>query len=307
MRFGSAYIGAALLLAACQALPTQAQETQTLAEARRGQVTKLVEKTQAGEDVAKPPKGVLVTVQFASPAGSLAAYITPAPKDGGKHPAIIWITGGDSNTIGDVWNDRDPSNDQTASAFRKAGIVTMYPSLRGGNRNPGYREGMYGEVDDILAAADYLAKQPGVDPARIYLGGHSTGGTLVMLVAEMDPRFRATFAFGPVASPEQYGGEFLYGLTDKAEIKLRAPAYWLESVRSPLFVIEGADQGNADMVELMQSLTKNRNIHFGIAPRATHFSILAPATALIAQRILADTGPAANISLTQADLDGLIR
>ena len=74
----------------------------------------------------------------------------------------------------------------------------MFPSLRGGNDNPGVREGFFGEVDDVLAAAEYLSKQAFVDPQRIYLGGHSTGGTLVLLVAECSGRFRAVFSFGPV-------------------------------------------------------------------------------------------------------------
>lgn len=297
---------AILLLTACQTAPAPAQ-SQTLAEARHGHVTQLTEKVRADDALPVPPKSVLDLVHYPSPAGQIAGYLTPLPTDGAKHPAIIWISGGD-NMIGDFWSPRPRSNDQSARAFRQAGIVTFYPSMRGGNGNPGYREGMYGEVDDILAAADWLAKQPGVDPARIYLGGHSTGGTLVLLIAEIDSRFRATFAFGPVASPAQYGEDmYPLGVTDKAEIRLRSPVYWLDSVRSPVFVLEGNGQGNADMVELMHKQTSNPHIFFGIAPGASHFSILAPATELIAKRIIADTGPQANLGITQADLDGLMR
>lgn len=45
----------------------------------------------------------------------------------------------------------------------------------------------------------HLAHQPYVDPNRIYLGGHSTGGTLALMTAEASDRFRAVFAFGPVS------------------------------------------------------------------------------------------------------------
>jgi hypothetical protein len=71
-------------------------------------------------------------VKYESPVGKLSAYLTPDPKDGKMHPAIIWITGGDCNTIDEVWRDMPADNDQTASVYRKAGIVMMYPSLRGG-------------------------------------------------------------------------------------------------------------------------------------------------------------------------------
>jgi dienelactone hydrolase len=54
--------------------------------------------------------------------------------------------------------------------------------LRGGNDNPGTKEAFLGEVDDILAAALYLARQESVDSNGIFLGGHGTGGTLVLLV-----------------------------------------------------------------------------------------------------------------------------
>ena len=136
-------------------------------------------------------------MKYDSPAGSLAAYVSPDPNDGKRHPAIIWITGGDCNTIGEMWNPRPASNDQTARAYREAGLVMMFPSLRGGNDNPGFKENFYGEVDDVLAAAAYLAKQDYVDPKRIYLGGHSTGGTLVLLVAEVPNPFRAVFLIRP--------------------------------------------------------------------------------------------------------------
>ena len=99
-----------------------------------------------------------------------------------------------------AWAPALRENDQSARGFRESGVVLMLPSLRGSNLNPGRNEFFFGEVDDVIAAANWLATRPDVDPNRIYLGGHSTGGTLALLVAESTPRFRAVFAFGPVAS-----------------------------------------------------------------------------------------------------------
>src|SRR5262245_2004411 len=161
---------------------TQPSKTSALVEARRGFQTKVVRRQDAREPVPEPPPAVFRLIRYDAPAGKLAAYLSPDPKDGKKHPAIIWITGGDCNSIGELWQDAPASNDQTASAYRKAGIIMMFPSLRGGNDNPGIKEGFLGEVDDVLAAAEHLSQQEFVDPKRIYLGGHSTGGTLVLLV-----------------------------------------------------------------------------------------------------------------------------
>jgi acetyl esterase/lipase len=41
----------------------------------------------------------------------------------------------------------------------------------------------YDEVDDVLAAARFLANQLGVDPTQLFLAGHSVGGTTALLAA----------------------------------------------------------------------------------------------------------------------------
>src|SRR5579864_4486114 len=212
----------------------------SLTEARKGFQTKLTRQESAQAPVDNPPPNLFRIVHYQSPLGKMAAYLSPDPKDGKKHPAIIWITGGDCTTIDKgCWTEGPPSNDQSASAFRKAGIAMMFPSLRGGNDNPGFHEGFLGEVDDVLAAADFLAKQAFVDPKRIYLGGHSTGGTLVLLTAECSDKFRAVFSFGPADEVAGYGQEYIpFDTSNRRELQLRSPGLWLSSIRSPVFVFE---------------------------------------------------------------------
>jgi dipeptidyl aminopeptidase/acylaminoacyl peptidase len=277
----------------------------TLPQARQGFVTKLERKLQAGSNAPTPPLGVFNLVRYKAPLGENVAYLSPDPGDGKKRPAIVWITGGDCNTIDQgCWNDRDPSNDQSASAYRKAGLVMMFPSLRGGNTNPGFKEGFLGEVDDVLAAADFLARQPHVDPQRIYLGGHSTGGTLVLLVSQCSDRFRAVFSFGPADDVAGYGPDFNYAaLTDLKEMRLRSPGYWLHGVRSPTFVIEGAVDGNTEAIQIMKAQNTNPKVTFATIQRASHFSVLGPINAFLARKIQDDTGPTCNLSLSEADLN----
>jgi pimeloyl-ACP methyl ester carboxylesterase len=256
---------------------------------------------------APSPPAIFRKVTYRSAVGPLTAYLTSDPKDGQKHPAIVWITGGDCNALGEMWEPADPKNDQTAAAFRKAGLILMAPSLRGGNNNPGARQGFAGEIDDVVAAADFLAQQPYVDPTRIYLGGHSTGGTLALLTAEASSRFRATFAFGPVHRAEyhQQFEDIDFDKLDRRERLLRAPEYWLASAKRPVFVLEGTESpGNIGPLKRMREMSHNPNIHFLAVQGATHFTILAPITAVVADKIVHDTRPSSDIQLTEADLFG---
>ena len=102
----------------------------------------LVRKQKADEPVPDPPPRFFRVVKYDSPTGKLAAYVSPSPQDGKRHPAVIWLFGGFSNSIGETaWEQGPPENDQSASAFREAGIIMLYPSLRGGNKNSGFIEG----------------------------------------------------------------------------------------------------------------------------------------------------------------------
>jgi acetyl esterase/lipase len=282
----------------------QANAGVSLAEARRGFQTKLAREEKTGEPVPEPPKGGFDLVHYQSPAGKLAAYLTPDPKDGKKHPAIVWITGGDCNSIDPVWKEAPPENDQTAGAYRKAGIVMMFPSLRGGNDNPGVKEGFFGEVDDVLAAADFLAKQEYVDPQRIYLGGHSSGGTLVLLAAECSDRFRAVFSFGPIHDVRFYPEDLLpFDKSNAREFELRAPAQWLHCIKSPTFLIEGR-KGNLQSLSAMSS-SSNPALHIHMVRTGDHFNILGPMNRLLARKIVDDNGQTCKIEISSVELSNL--
>ncbi len=222
-------------------------------------------------------------------------------RPGRKRPAILWVAGGFNwGLSASAWTPAPRSNDQSARAFREAGIVLMRPALRGANDNPGQSECFLGEVDDILAAADYLAKRPDVDARRIYLGGHSTGGTLALLTAESTARFRAVFAFGPAPDPRQYRrfGGCLPDSTDGEEARLRAPIEFIKDIKTPTWIIEGKDQGFSGAYPPLAARAASAPVQFLIVPGATHFSVLAPASELIAAAILTDSGPTPHFNLT---------
>jgi hypothetical protein len=126
----------------------------------------------------------------------------------------------------------------------------------------------------------------------------------VLLTAEMSSRFRDVFAFGPVADVRNYGGNYLFSdLNNDLEMKLRSPGYWLSSVRSPVFVFEGTGRGNIDELEAMRRINRNPKIQFFAAEGRDHFSILAPVTALIAKKIVAEAAGGGSIGFDQTELN----
>ena len=308
---GSVFGGLALLMlcagvcvVAVRSLSKPPQtEYASLLEGRSGFTTTLTRRERADYPATQPPAALFRPEQYRSPAGQLAAYVSPPPGDGKKHAAMIWVFGGFDNSIGETaWEPASPDNDQSASAFREAGIIMMYPSFRGGNMNPGHIEAFYGEVDDLIAAFDHLATKDYVDPQRIYLGGHSTGGTLVMLTAAATDRFRAVFAFGPVDDVAGYGPDVLpFDTWNDRELTLRNPIQWLHAMNSRVFVLEGSS-GNISCLRSMRRASTNPRLHFHEVRGADHFSILAPVTGLLAEKIRQDTGSTCNIQLTDEEI-----
>jgi hypothetical protein len=102
--------------------PAQIGSDESLSEARKGFSTKIVKSGPSYGAPDVPAGKEFELIRYESPVGNLAAYVTTDPSDGKKHPAIVWITGGDNNSIGDVWSPNPRKNDQSASGFRKAGV-----------------------------------------------------------------------------------------------------------------------------------------------------------------------------------------
>jgi dienelactone hydrolase len=241
-------------------------------------------------------------IRYRSPAGELAAYLTPDPKDGQKHPAIVWAHGGFGGIGSYFWEEASKRNDQSARAFRDKGIVMMMPSWRGENDNPGRFELFYGEVEDFLAAIEHVKKLPYVDPKRIYIGGHSTGGTMTLLAAAASDQFEAAFSFGgmldgvsTLGDGEGYGNT-PYNLASKRDHRLRSPMRYAAFFRRPVFYFEGGEYFDADAAKKMSTTSKGTFQGFHLP--GDHFDILNPITHLLAEKI-AKGGP---ITITEPEV-----
>ncbi len=258
-----------------------------LTEARQGFQTQLTETRQEDRPLDPPPADIFSLVEYQSPVGPMQAYLSVHPdiEPGERRPAIIWLSGGFPAARGGsgIWTMTAVENDQSASAYRNEGVVMLVPTVRGTADNPGNQEAFFGEVDDVLAAAEYLRSLPIVDPDRIILGGHSTGGTLALLVAESTDFFSAVVAFGPVARVTDYGGiTWPFDPTNPKEVKLRSPLYFLDAISTPTLVVEG-ERGNIEDLELLEETSDNPNIHFVLLKEEDHFTPLAPVNRWLAR------------------------
>ena len=268
-----------------------------LAQARAGRVTRVQEALAPAARTAvtplpQPPAALFIPMSYQSQGMTLAAFASPDPGDGQRHPVMVWLTGGDSNTLDNFWHEGSAQNDQSASAFRKAGMVMVFPTLRGGNTNPGAREYFWGEVDDVVAAIAQAARLPYADPQRIYLGGHSTGGTLALLTATTGVALRGVFAFGPVAEVTDYPLPVRWPQLDAQERRLRSPLYWLHAIAAPTWIIEGAQApGNRRSLETLCAAPRSGQVHCALMAGLDHFSVLQPSTRTLAAQLVMGQEP----------------
>src|SRR5579871_6468484 len=106
-------------------LTTSVPPTPTVADlkkARAGFRTKLIpSRYQSDGPLAPLSDGSYRVVHYSSPAGKLAAYLSPDPGDGRRHPALVWAHGDFGGTY--------PAPD----VFRAAGLVVLCPAWRAEN------------------------------------------------------------------------------------------------------------------------------------------------------------------------------
>ncbi len=120
-----------------------------------------------------PPRADVRQVRYESDGQRLKAWVME-PRGRGPFPALLYLHGGFAFGMSDL---------EVCQPFVDEGFIVMAPAVRGENGNPGHFELFVGEVDDAVAAANWLAQQPNVDRNSIYAFGHSVGGGLSALLS----------------------------------------------------------------------------------------------------------------------------
>jgi len=254
-----------------------------------------------------PPPGIEL-VHYTGAAGKLSAYLH-APKDRKRrHPALLWCHGGFGGIDESQWRFSERAAGEVGALFADHDFVVLSPAWRGEAGSDGQPEVYWGEVDDALTSIDYLAKLDFVDPARIYVAGHSSGATIATFVGQRTTRVRAVFAFGASmhnGDLEEKGWElsFPYDSTNVAAAWFRSPLAGLADTKVPTFWFEGS-QSVWNLVTLVVQHAVDRAhvpFHVNVLPDRDHWTGV-PAMARLVIAKLAALKPGAPLEITQGDV-----
>jgi dipeptidyl aminopeptidase/acylaminoacyl peptidase len=216
------------------------------------------------------PDGVKVHSQLFAPRGAT-----------GRRPAIIFVHGGPPRQMLLGWHYSDYYTNAYASNqyLASKGYVVLSVNFRLGigygydfHRPPGAGAQGAAEYQDVKAAAEWLARQPNVDPKRIGIYGGSYGGFLTALALG---RNSDLFAAGvDVHGVHDWTAERVRGLLaneryEKVPDRDRAldvawsssPVSAVSTWKSPVLLIHGDDDRNvrfSQTVDLVQRLAAAR-------------------------------------------------
>ncbi len=202
-------------------------------------------------EVTRQPRfATVIPVQYRSPDGLEIPSYLAKPSGKGRHPALVWVHGGEPGT-GSV----DSAFDPAMQYFAAQGYIVLAPNYRGSrgfgdilqNFGPGTDP-----IPDLLAAATYLRSRPDVDPNRMGIVGFSAGGLFTLLTAGRQPGVFAAVVdfFGPTDLATLHRDTPVYrpllrGLlggdpADKEDAYRGAsPLTYVERMKAPILVLHG--------------------------------------------------------------------
>ncbi len=178
-------------------------------------------------------------------------YIPKGLKKNGKNPAIVWVHGGPE------WQEVHNFN-KYIQILTNAGFVVISPNYRGSIgygrkfQKKIYKDWGGNEYKDVLESVEILKKTDYIDSNRIGIGGGSFGGfvSLTCVTKSPDIWMCGIDIFGPsnlftflksIPPFWKKGADRLIGNieTDKELLYERSPINFANSIKCPMFVVQG--------------------------------------------------------------------
>lgn len=265
---------ASLLLSGAQAVPSVptliARDYAIDRQSFHTHILKVGPAPDDGDPLNEPPDGAQV-LPYRSGSLDLKAWRSEPVGKGGRRPALLFLHGGNGLGTGH-WELTWP--------YLRAGYVVMVPAFRAENGQKGAFSGFYDETDDVLAAARVLAAQPDVDPSRVFVSGHSVGGTLTLLASLSTKLFRGASSFSGNPSAyaffKRFPEDIRFDTSDPREFEMRSAVCYATSLKCPLLIQHGTEETRStQMSELTLSRARAAGLPIEYAPvRGDHFSAL---------------------------------
>jgi dipeptidyl-peptidase-4 len=201
-----------------------------------------------------------------------------------KYPVLMYVYGGPgSQTVANAWSG---SRYLWHQSLAQRGYIVVSVDNRGtGARGREFKKTVYmklgqQEAADQIEAANWLARQPYVDPARIGIWGWSYGGYMTaMAMTRPGAPFKAGIAVAPVADWELYDTIYTerYMRTPQENpegYRLGAPLNAAANLRGRLLLVHGTGDDNVhfqNSVRLANALqAASRQFQFMAYPNRTH-------------------------------------
>ena len=195
---------------------------------------------------------------------SAYVYVPNNIQPNGKFPAIVYIHGGPASQFIDDFN-------RLVQYVVNQGYLVIAPNYRGSTgfgkefMDANYRDEGGNDLNDVLAASDWIRKSPFVDPKKLVVMGRSYGGYLTMMAVTKAPDiWAAGVAIVPFVNwttelqnedPAIRQADLaIMGdpVENKALYADRSPINFIDKIKAPLFLMAGGNDPRCPKTEAEQ-------------------------------------------------------
>ena len=200
----------------------------------------------------KPGENAPGGVEVHIPSDDITIYglLYRANKNSGKAPGVVIVHGWAPYNVSPI-----EEYSYVAREYAEAGYNALAITLRGWKPTGGNDDCGLKQPKDVISAARWLAKQPGVNPDKIALTGQSLGGQVVLSAAALDNIIKATAAYFPItdfrlwgvttALPQTVLKDYIYGMCAKVGTpEDRSPLYTSQNINGAIILLHGENDTN---------------------------------------------------------------